>query len=375
MTGTRPNNGGDQEPGSGSSTDGFADGMAQAGVLTNRPAAIAAEDSRSVISTSDTEARTPVSKAPAEGMEKPAEPASTDRFEGPVRTLVSIGANITVLTALLVFFGWKRSEAHAQMLGIDESILGMSPQDYAFRSVNALFPLLAVIAVAGLSWLWIHAGIAGALQAGRRLRPIGLTARALTMAWFVVPGIFALFSWRFPTPGFLVFPLSFAVGTLLTCYGIYLRSQLQPRAGTSPAWQTSLTKVFVAVVVTLSLFWEVSNYATVIGEGLGQRLAAELPLHTQVVVYSPKRLSITAPNVREEPISGSDTAYRFRYSGLRFLNYTGGKYILVSDGWSPRYGVVVLLADSDPVRFEFVRDLRPSTPSSTNPAPRNPGHT
>lgn len=284
---------------------------------------------------------------------------ATDGFEGPLRTLVSIGANITVLTALLVFFGWKRAEAHSQMLGIDESILGMSPQDYAFRSVNALFPLLGVIAVASLGWLWLHAGIARALQEGRRLRPIRWTARLLVLAWFLVPGICALFSWRFPVAGFLAFPLSFAAGTLLTCYGIYLRSQLQSsRTGASPAWHTSLTKVFVAIVVTLSLFWEVSNYATVIGQNLGSRLTAELPYHSQVVVYSPKRLNITAPQVKEDSLPGADTAYRFRYTGLRFLNYTGGKYVLISDGWTPQYGVVVVLADKDPIRLEFVRDLR-----------------
>jgi hypothetical protein len=285
---------------------------------------------------------------------------TTERLERPLQALVSIGANVTVLTALLVFFGWKRAEAHSQMLGIDESILGMSPQDYAFRSVNALFPLLAVIAVAGLGWLWIHAGIARALQEGRRQRAVRRTARVLGLAWLLVPLLAALFSWRYPAAGLLVFPLSFAVGTLLTCYGIYLQAQLRgPTAHASRAWHTSLTKLFVAIVVTLSLFWEVSNYATVIGQDLGSRLTAELPTRAQVVLYSPDRLHITAPEVEEESLPGPDTGYRFRYTGLRFLNYTGGRYVLVSDGWTPRYGVVVLLADRDPVRLEFVHGSRP----------------
>lgn len=285
---------------------------------------------------------------------------TAERFEGPLRALVSIGANVTVLTALLVFFGWKRAEAHSRMLGIDESILGMSPQDYAFRSVNALFPLLAVIAVAGLGWLWVHAGIARALQEGRRLRLVRRAARVLVLAWLLVPLLAALFSWRHPAAGFLVFPLSFAAGTLLTCYGIYLQAQLRgPTVHASRPWHTSLTKVFVAIVVTLSLFWEVSNYATVIGQDLGSRLTAELPTHAQVVVYSPNRLHITAPEVKEESLPGPNTGYRFRYTGLRLLNYTGGRYVLVSDGWTPRYGVVVLLADRDAVRLEFVNGSRP----------------
>jgi hypothetical protein len=32
--------------------------------------------------------------------------------------------------------------------------------------------------------------------------------------------------------------------------------------------------------------------------------------------------------------------------------------LLISDGWTEQYGMVVMLADSDPVRLEFVRDLR-----------------
>jgi hypothetical protein len=298
--------------------------------------------------------------APTDEAASSTPPETTERFEGPLRALVSIGANVTVLTALLVFFGWKRAEAHSQMLGIDESILGMSPQDYAFRSVNALFPLLAVIAVAGLGWLWVHAGIARALQEGRRLRLVRGAARVLVLAWLLVPLIAALLSWRYPAAGFLVFPLSFAAGTLLTCYGIYLLSQLRgATAHASRPWHTSLTKLFVAIVVTLSLFWEVSNYATVIGQDLGSRLAAELPTHAQVVVYSPNRLHLTAPEVKEESLPGPNTGYRYRYTGLRLLNYTGGRYVLVSDGWTPRYGVVVLLADRDPVRLEFVNGSRP----------------
>jgi hypothetical protein len=333
----------------------------QVGDVTDGQGSTTTEVSRAVEATTRAGSAPPL-RAPT-GEPNAATPSeSADGFEAPLRTLVSIGANVTVLTALLVFFGWKRAEAHSQMLGIDESILGMSPQDYAFRSVNALFPLLAVIAVAGLEWLWAHAGIARALQEGRMPQPIRRTARVLLFAWLLVPLICAVFSWRFPAAGFLVFPLSFAAGTLLTCYGIYLRSQLQgPGTKTVPAWHISLTKVFVAVVVTLSLFWEVSNYATIIGQNLGARLTTELSSHSQVVIYSPKRLNITAPEVKEEALPVADTAYRFRYTGLRFLNYTGGRFVLVSDGWTPGYGVVILLADSDPVRLEFVHGSPPST--------------
>jgi hypothetical protein len=77
-----------------------------------------------------------------------------------------------------------------------------------------------------------------------------------------------------------------------------------------------------------------------------------------VVVYSPAHLHVDAPGAREEPLPPDQSAYKFRYVGLRLLEHTGGHYFLISDDWSPRYGVVVMLADDDPVRLEFVRDRR-----------------
>jgi hypothetical protein len=368
VTGARPTDAAGSQSGvDATSADTGPDPRGQAG----RTGVHVADDSRPVQGSSAIDSRPQPPPGPSvKEAETPTHSETAGRLEGPLRILLSIGANITVLTALVVFFGWRRAQAHAQMLGISVNILGMSPQDYAFRSVDALFPLLAVVAMVGLGWSRIHLVIARVLQEGRQPRLIDRTLRLLGLAWFLVPGICALFSWRYPEAGYLVFPLSFAAGILLTCYGNYLRTQLQmTRTGAappvSPAWHTSLTVTFVAVVVTLSLFWGVSNYATIVGVNLGRRLTAELPHRTQVVVYSPKRLEITAPEVKEEALSRTEAAYRFRYTGLRFLDHVGGKYFLVSDGWTPRYGVVVVLADSDPVRLEFVRDRRPSQPPST----------
>ena len=73
----------------------------------------------------------------------------------------------------------------------------------------------------------------------------------------------------------------------------------------------------------------------------------------------------SAPDVKEEPLSRADSAFRFRYTGLRLLDHIGGHYFLVSDGWTPRYGVVITLSDTDPVRLEFVRDRRPTQQPAT----------
>jgi hypothetical protein len=69
--------------------------------------------------------------------------------------LLGLLANATVLTALLVYFGWRRAETQANRMGFAESLLGMSTQDYLLRSIGPLLPLLLTVAVAGLVCLWV----------------------------------------------------------------------------------------------------------------------------------------------------------------------------------------------------------------------------
>jgi hypothetical protein len=50
---------------------------------------------------------------------------------------------------------------------------------------------------------------------------------------------------------------------------------------------------------------------------------------------------------------------QYRYRGLRLLEHTGDKYFLISDGWTPTYGVLFTLRDDDEsVRIDFIRDRR-----------------
>jgi hypothetical protein len=309
--------------------------------------------------------RQPPAAPGGEGREPPR--AAAEAGEGrdlPLRALASIGANVTVLTALLIYFGWRRTETQSRMLGIDESILGMTTRDYLVRSVGPLLGPLVVVAAAGLGWLWLHAAITRALARGQ-LGPIRVAARVLAVAWIWLPLAGFLVSWPYPTAGYLVYPLSFAAGILLAAYGAHLRGLLRaveaPDAVVPlPAWHRGLAKAFVAVLVTISLFWGASNYAELLGEWLANNTRRQLPGLTRVVVYSPKQLLIDAPAVQEKLLGGRDAAYRYRYTGLRLLEHTGGRYFLISDGWTERYGVVVMLADTDPVRLEFVRDRRPS---------------
>jgi len=153
------------------------------------------------------------------------------------------------------------------------------------------------------------------------------------------------------------------VGLLVATWAVHLGRRVaavtgRRAAASRPPWQAPLAKALVGVLVALGLFWEVTNYAGVVGRGYGQRLAAEVAVRTGVVVYSPKRLYIQAPGVREDELADPDAAYRFRYSGLRLLQRSGGKYFLLPAGWTLERAMVIVIPDDDAVRFEFMRGGR-----------------
>lgn len=276
--------------------------------------------------------RTPKRLPPRQKRPEPA----TDQHDA-LRKIGAVLANVTVITGLLVAFGWKRSATQATALGIESNILGMSNADYLLRSIAPVFTLLAVVVVAGLAWLWLEP----------RLRPVVVGRRLATgwlaWSWLIMPLLVVGFGYVWPVASFYAFPLSVGGGILLSCYVI----ESTGRRG----WDWPKVRLFAVAAGVLTLFWAALNYAHVDG----QRLADEFEpaLAPAVTVFSQERMHITG--VREEPLDGDKSRYRYRYSGLRLLENTGGKYFLVTDAWTRSDGVVVVLRDDATTRLEFSR--------------------
>src|SRR5690606_2803660 len=100
-----------------------------------------------------------------------------------LRGLAFVLANATVVTALLVYFGWKRSDVMAGRLGIDESILNMSTREYALRSVGQILVLLLVVSVGGFLWLALDHWLTRALRTPGRLTRAVMVL--LFLAWLL----------------------------------------------------------------------------------------------------------------------------------------------------------------------------------------------
>jgi hypothetical protein len=271
-----------------------------------------------------------------------------------LRGLVGVLANVSVLTGLLVYFGWRRVETQAQRLGIDESILGLSTRDYVLRSVGPVLALLVGIAVVGLLWLWVDRRLM-AWVVGRRDRRATLVVGAAALGWLLLPLLVVAGAGLWPRGAFVVFPASIGAGVLLLLHADRLRVAQRGEPSSHQPW----VRVFVVIVVGVSLFWTASNYAEVLGTSLAKETTRNVRTLTGVVAYSKERLHLDAPGAIEQRLPGDD-GYRYRYRGLRLLDHTGGRWFLVSEDWSPLFGVVVALADDDDsIRLEFVRDRRP----------------
>ncbi|WP_153392637.1 hypothetical protein [Ornithinicoccus halotolerans] len=281
-----------------------------------------------------------------------------------LRPAISLLANVAVVTALLVYFGWRRSSVHAQQLGLSETVFGITTQDYLLRSVRPVLVLLIGVAVAGVLWVLLDRWLVRRLpqRSGRRhggdpARPLtAWVLRLLTWAWLVLPtAVFLLgFVWR--AVAYVLFPAAIGVGVLLLLYAAHLRGVDAAGDAHAPR-RVQVLRASGALIAGVCMFWTAANYAYLEGVQLARAVDEDVSDLPGVVLHSDRPLHLEGPGVTEQRVgdeAGEEPAYR--YGGLRLLDHSGGRYFLVSDGWSREHGVVLVLPTEDPgVQVQFVR--------------------
>jgi hypothetical protein len=136
-----------------------------------------------------------------------------------------------------------------------------------------------------------------------------------------------------------------------------LRGQAPERRQATAAVPRTLLaarRTVVVVFVLVMLFWSVAVYAQASGVREAARVAATISRRPDVTVYSARRLHLEGPTIRETELPGPDAAYRYRYSGLKLVVRSGGKWFLLPASWTPgNRGAALLLPDTDELRVEF----------------------
>lgn len=286
------------------------------------------------------------------------------RWQRTLEVLSVIGPPLTVATALLVYFGWARSDAQAKSMGLDVSLFGYSVQDFILRSIQSLFRPLAWLALIGLAWLMADRALGRLIAGGRHHAWLGRAAGLLAVVGYLFAAAMWLFTVFQPERILLYVPYLIAGGLALGSWGVSLRRRASAQGGrTLPLTPRALERAFMFVLITLLLFWGTADYAQALGRGAAVDYQERAHLLPTAVVYSKERLAVSAPNVRESS-AGTTAAPLYRYSGLRLLVVSGGRIFLLNDGWTLKDGRVVVLPDDGSVRVEY------GNPSSGNTASR-----
>lgn len=267
-----------------------------------------------------------------------------------LQLVTAIGSPIALGTALLFYFGWRRSTAEAKALGFDVSVLGMSPQELMLRSVPVLFFPLALLLLASLGAVWSHARLLRHLDRDQGRDRVLRVADVLRWSWLLLLLIGVALLVASPSLGRLFLPTFVTLGVLGTIYGTLLR-----RRATQDPTRTRLPVVLlVAALVALLLFWQTERLARVAGLALAEEIGGNVRALTAVTLYSPKKLQL-GPEVPETRFTEPDSAYRYRYDGLRMLDHASGKYFLLPDRWTPERPRLIVIHDDSTVRMEFTR--------------------
>lgn len=260
------------------------------------------------------------------------------------KTVLGVVSPLAVGTGLLFYFGWVRTKTEAAALGYDSKILEFTTADYVLRSINVLSVpvvavlLLVVVVLRAHHWLTHRLGAAG------RLRLANVLLRSW-LFWLVVCVFLVQVA---PSVATAALPpiLTCAVGSAV--YGDHLRATVEP----GRRWSFPL-RVVTGALLVIAVIADTERLARAMGEGLASSVAADPGQLAAVEVYSAKDLALSVPNVIARRSGGADTAYRFHYSGLRLLQRSGDKYLLINDGWTIETGRVLLLRDSGDIRLEF----------------------
>lgn len=282
----------------------------------------------------------------------------TSAFGRAMSVVSAFGPPVAVITALLVYFGWARSDAQARAMGLDVSLFGYTVQDYVLRSIRSLFLPLVLLAVVGIAWLALDRWLSANVRTGRYETLVKRAGLAAILVGTLTAAVLLLLTILQPDrdAGFL--PYYMSAGVLVAAWGVRLRRATHDTgAVNAPSLPNStqsrgLESALVFTVVTLLLFWGTANFAQAVGRGLAVQLEQGVETMPMASVYSTGRLAIGAPNVVETSL-GTTEAPLYKYRGLRLLVVSGGNLFFLHDGWTLRAGTVVVLRNDGDVRLEL----------------------
>ena len=256
---------------------------------------------------------------------------------------------VTLITALLFYFGYVSSRSQYEYFGIDVDAIGLSTQDYVMRSPQPLLVPLLVLSLIAVAGLLLHNAI--------RARAGLVAVRRAQLAAIVVLALGVLGLFLYPVLGgvayyALVVPLVIGLAAAVLGYLSYLTTRLLDL-------KPQVALIALLTVVTMSCaFWATATTAQYSGRGLAKSNAEHLDRLPVVILDSKERLHLRSPGVEETALRPSEgQTFNYRYRGMRLLIVGENRLFLVPQRWNAsNTTLVVPLDDSIRVQFQLQND-------------------
>jgi hypothetical protein len=272
----------------------------------------------------------------------------------------AIFSQTVLISALLYYFGWVRSQATWAYFGVDTGLLGFGTADYALRSINSAFlPLIsggivAFGAVALHRTVLVPAARATPTTLRRRMADAGTVVTRVAgvlLLGLVATGL--LFPVAVGSALGVALPLSLFGAACLLAYAGELRTAGQRPDRRTPRPGPGVRGLVLAGLTTLGLLWTIALYAQATGVDVARNIAAGLRTRPSVTLYSVERLAVTGPGITVDALDQEGAKYHFRYTGLVSLSQLPERYVLVAAGWRRGHDAVYIVPASDDVRMDI----------------------
>lgn len=292
-----------------------------------------------------------------------------------LRSWATAIAPVSILSALLFYFGYVSSRAQYEYFGIDVDTIGLGTQDYIMRSPQPLLVPLLLLTLLGAGGLLSHAMIRRRITSTRlplhRIRRL-VSAGKATGAVVLAAAIALLFAYglvREWTAYSLVTPLLVIVGGGLVVYGWRLSDLVGEARTDGPATTTSAHadpgatlrragRFMIYVLIVTAVFWVTATVAQWSGRGQARETAVHLDRLPRVILDTKERLYLRSPVVEESRLpDAEDQTFRYRYRRLRLLVIGGDRMFLVPEVWSAGNSTLIVPIDgSVRIQFQFQND-------------------
>jgi hypothetical protein len=256
---------------------------------------------------------------------------------------------VTLITALLFYFGYVSARSQYEYFGIDVDTIGLSTQDYVMRSPQPLLVPLLVLTLVAVAGLLLH----NAIQSRAGL--VAVQWARLTAIVVLALGVIGLF--LYPVIGglpyyALVVPVVIGLAAAGLGYLSYLSSKLQDH-------RPQVVLIALLAIVTLTCaFWATATTAQYSGRGLAKSDARNLDRFPVVILDTKERLHLHSPGVEETALPpAAGQTFNYRYRGMRLLIVGENRLFLVPRQWNASdTTLVVPLNESIRVQFQFQND-------------------